>query len=54
MGDLPRVELFARQTTPGWDVWGHEVASTLSGFGIKCLEVAGAEKEDRKSGIILS
>ncbi len=25
MGDLPRVELFARQTTPGWDVWGNEV-----------------------------
>ena len=22
MGDLPRVELFARQTPPGWDVWG--------------------------------
>ena len=24
-GDLPRVELFARQSTPGWDVWGNEV-----------------------------
>jgi N6-adenosine-specific RNA methylase IME4 len=21
-GDLPRIELFARQETPGWDVWG--------------------------------
>ena len=30
MGDLPRVELFARQKTPGWDVWGNEVASDLS------------------------
>lgn len=29
MGDLPRVELFARQTTPGWDVWGNEVESTI-------------------------
>lgn len=28
-GDLPRIELFARQTTPGWDVWGNEVDSTL-------------------------
>ena len=28
-GDLPRVELFARQATPGWDVWGNEVASTI-------------------------
>jgi len=24
-GDLPRIELFARQQTPGWDVWGNEV-----------------------------
>ena len=29
MGDLPRVELFARQATPGWDVWGNEVDSTI-------------------------
>lgn len=25
MGDVPRAELFARQETPGWDVWGNEV-----------------------------
>jgi len=25
MGDLPRIELFARQKTIGWDVWGNEV-----------------------------
>jgi len=25
MGDIPRIELFARQTSPGWDVWGNEV-----------------------------
>ncbi len=29
MGDLPRVELFARQVIPGWDVWGNEVKSTI-------------------------
>lgn len=29
-GDLPRVELFARQQAPGWDVWGNEVESNLS------------------------
>lgn len=33
MGDLPRIELFARQTSPGWDVWGNEVESTLLNFG---------------------
>ena len=29
-GDLPRVELFARQKTPGWEVWGNEVDSDVS------------------------
>jgi N6-adenosine-specific RNA methylase IME4 len=29
MGDIPRIELFARQTTPGWDVWGNEVKSDI-------------------------
>jgi N6-adenosine-specific RNA methylase IME4 len=24
-GDLPRVELFARQRTPGWLAWGDEL-----------------------------
>lgn len=24
-GDVPRLELFARTTTEGWDVWGNEV-----------------------------
>ena len=39
MGDLPRVELFARQTPPGWDVWGNEVESTIPDFWTKCPEV---------------
>ena len=25
LGDLPRIELFARQKTDGWDTWGNEV-----------------------------
>ena len=29
MGDLPRIELFARQHTPGWDVWGNEIKSDI-------------------------
>ena len=24
-GDLPRIELFARQYANGWDCWGNEV-----------------------------
>ena len=30
MGNLPRVELFARQKTPGWDAWGNEIASDIT------------------------
>lgn len=26
LGDIPRIELFARNTTPGWDVWGNDPA----------------------------
>jgi len=28
-GDLPRIELFARQKFDGWDVWGNEVKSDV-------------------------
>jgi len=28
-GDLPRIELFARESNPGWDVWGKEVQSSI-------------------------
>lgn len=27
IGDVPRIELFARNKTEGWDVWGNEVES---------------------------
>ena len=29
MGDLPRIELFAREKTDGWDVFGNEVESDI-------------------------
>ena len=29
MGDLPKIELFAREKTDGWDVFGNEVASDV-------------------------
>ena len=29
-GDLPRVELFARQKCPGWDAWGNKVECDLT------------------------
>ena len=29
MGDLPRIELFARRKVEGWDSWGNEVESDI-------------------------
>ncbi len=29
VGDLPRIELFARQKVEGWDCWGNEVESNI-------------------------
>jgi site-specific DNA-methyltransferase (adenine-specific) len=28
-GDMPRIELFAREKSAGWDVWGDEVKSDI-------------------------
>jgi len=46
-GDLPRVELFARQTCDGWDCFGNEI----DGSDIReALEQEGADYECRLSG----
>lgn len=29
MGDVPRIELFAREKVEGWDVWGNEITSDI-------------------------
>jgi N6-adenosine-specific RNA methylase IME4 len=29
MGDIPRVELFARERADGWDAWGNEITSDI-------------------------
>lgn len=30
VGDVPRIELFARETSTGWDVWGNEVDCSIT------------------------
>lgn len=37
MGNLPRVELFAREQVYGWSVWGNEVISEIS-LGGECIQ----------------
>lgn len=38
LGDIPRIELFARQKTKGWDVWGNEVESDIKLDSLKVKE----------------
>jgi len=38
-GDLPRIELFARTKTEGWDVWGNEVKSDIELEPIKNIHI---------------
>ena len=28
-GDIPRVELFARENHEGWDAWGNQVSNSI-------------------------
>jgi len=35
VGDLPRIELFARQKVEGWDCWGNEVESDIGAEAMK-------------------
>ena len=45
MGDLPRVELFARRESPGWDIWGNEVESSLD---MKALQENRGKEQPEK------
>ena len=39
MGDVSRVELFARQKIEGWDSWGNEVLSDVDLSGVKKFNI---------------
>ena len=39
VGDLPRIELFAREKVEGWDSWGNEIESDIS---IEDYKIGGA------------
>ena len=34
VGDLPRLEMFARESAPGWDVFGNEAQNSIE-IGLK-------------------
>lgn len=37
VGDISRIELFARQKTEGWDVWGNEVDSDIDLLNVESV-----------------
>ena len=47
-GDLPRVELFARQKCPGWDAWGNEVECDLTRPTTPTPPLCGSIKWNRR------
>lgn len=42
LGDIPRIELFARQKVDGWDTWGNEVSCDID-LSKQNKEVANSE-----------
>lgn len=44
MGDVPRIELFARQHPSGWDVWGNEVESSVE-MCLNLRHITGKEQQ---------
>lgn len=43
MGNVPRLEMFARSRTPGWDVWGKEVRNSVDLAGQVPIGLPDAE-----------
>jgi N6-adenosine-specific RNA methylase IME4 len=41
-GDVPRIELFARQRSPGWDAWGNQTTSDVELVDGKFVPVAAS------------
>ena len=48
IGDLPRIELFAREKTDGWDAWGNEIASDVIIPGYPVPEYTDKAKESEE------
>jgi N6-adenosine-specific RNA methylase IME4 len=50
-GDLPRIELFARQTTPDWLAWGNEIAgSSTPSTALRSNLAQPREQKNRQTG----
>jgi N6-adenosine-specific RNA methylase IME4 len=45
MGDVPKIELFARRKTAGFDVWGNEVESDISLYNTEVEDAVSDSRE---------
>ena len=52
MGDLPRIELFARQKVEGWDCWGNEVQSDVVLVPITEAECLNGDTEAQQGTLV--
>jgi hypothetical protein len=49
MGNVPRLEMFARTRTPGWDVWGNEVKGSIErSLGQPVSQRVGEDHSERR------
>ena len=48
-GDLPRIELFAREVVPGWDAWGNEVPASQTEETVQKGEPNGPDNENNQA-----
>lgn len=46
VGDVPRMELFARQRAPGWDAWGNQVDAVIAPADAGMLALPAAPRVD--------
>lgn len=43
-GDVPRIELFARESSPGWDAWGNQCSQSVELHPGVAVESAGSKE----------
>jgi len=46
LGDVPRIELFARTQTPGWESWGNECEKSVELFAAVAKNINLIKKDD--------
>lgn len=53
-GDIPRIELFARNASKGWDAWGNEMGNLTidNALGVETQSQKSSRKQQNTSGFL--